>query len=159
MLTGCDCVPSPVAAASCPVEACCAPPSSSAPACEVSLPFPAPTPTTATFDWEIAPLFPGLSIRTEMTMLVGESCVATPFAAADWSVVAVWAGISIGVTRSSAAAVPATASGYNAQIPATRPKRARQPRRRRWGEIVGCTVFTRAVNTWLAVIHATIAAW
>jgi hypothetical protein len=34
-------------------------------------------------DWEIAPSFPGLSIRTEMTRFVGESCVATPFAAAD----------------------------------------------------------------------------
>jgi hypothetical protein len=76
-------VPSPVAIASCPVEGLLSSASSPAPACEVSLAFPAPTVTTATLDWEIAPSFPGLSIRTEMTMLVGESCVATPFAAAD----------------------------------------------------------------------------
>jgi hypothetical protein len=115
MLLGCDCVPSPVAAAPCPVAACWAPSAPLEPACEVALSFVAPTVTTATFVCEIGPFAPGLLIRTDTTRFVGAVCVATPFAIACCSVPAAW--------PSSARAVPAAASGYKAQSAIARQRR------------------------------------
>jgi hypothetical protein len=42
----------------------------------VDAPFEAPEPATVTFAWLIAPLSPGLLIRTVMTTFVGCCCVA-----------------------------------------------------------------------------------
>ena len=72
---------SPVAPASCPVAACWLPPGWAPPACDVPLPFPAPTAPVARFDWEIGPSLPGLSMRIEITRLSAPDCVTTPFAA------------------------------------------------------------------------------